>query len=301
MAVALDTYLFYDAGNGANVTEAGWRSAMRHMLGSAAGVIRGFTNECEVYGDSSGMQVKVRTGECWIRGQYGALTSEKTLGIAAAHATLARKDRVVVRNDFVNNRIEVDVLTGTAAASPSAPAVTQNTAMWETSLAIVDIPAADTSIGSSQVTDDRVYTSVQGKYVGGAQNIVTYTYQKIDYTTVISRSGDIQADLTNNQFTLLRPGLWTISATFRYAGVAGGKRELIIADPADVSGGVASDILAGQTDGGHSAEIHLACTTTERFPAGQIVTAFTYQDTGATRAAAPNGNSIGISIVWVGP
>ncbi|MES2405559.1 MAG: hypothetical protein V4567_14660, partial [Pseudomonadota bacterium] len=46
-----------------------------------------------------------------------------------------RIDRVVLRADFVNNNIVLDVLQGTPAVSPAAPALTQNTSIWEISLA----------------------------------------------------------------------------------------------------------------------------------------------------------------------
>lgn len=159
MATALDSYAPFDAGAGANVTEATWRSFMRHMRGSVYGdgVLRTGPNAFEVYGDASGMQVKVPVGECWIRGAWGELTSEETLAIAAADPTNPRKDLVILRNDFVNNRVELDVLTGTPAGSPSLPSLTQNTSKWEISLATVDVTAADTSIASNQVTDGRTW------------------------------------------------------------------------------------------------------------------------------------------------
>jgi hypothetical protein len=52
--------------------------------------------ELKVYGDSSGMQVKVPAGYAMVRGHYYSNTAIETLTIAAAHATLARIDSVVV-------------------------------------------------------------------------------------------------------------------------------------------------------------------------------------------------------------
>lgn len=151
MAVTVDAYAPFDSGPGANSMEDTWRKMMRHMLTS--GAIHGITNGIEVFADSTGMQVKVKTGELWIRGHWGEITSQKTLSLAAAHATLARVDRIVARCDFVNNRIEVDVLQG--ANGGSAPSVTQNASIWEVSLATVSVPGADASIDAAQVTDDR--------------------------------------------------------------------------------------------------------------------------------------------------
>lgn len=303
MATTLDTYAPYDSGAGSSVTEDTWRKFMRHMLGSASGIIRGFQNEFNPSAAGTGMTVTVDTGECWIRGQYGENASLKTLSIAAAHATLARKDRIILRNDFTNNRIELDVLTGTAAASPSAPNLTQTTSLWETSVGIVDVPATDTVITSNQVTDDRMYTSAQARYTKSAdQSTTDSVFTKTTYNTVISRSGDISFDSTNNQFTLLRSGLWIIQAQTRFAPNATGKREIIIADPSTVSGATCSNILGqqGATPGG-SVEQPLSCGTTMRFAANQIVAAFTYQNSGGSLNILAASNSTAISIAWFGP
>lgn len=159
MPTSLDVYAPFDDGPGANTMESTWRKFARYML--ETGIIRTAGNRFNTFGDSSGMQVKVDTGECWIQGHYGENASVKTLPIAAAHATLARLDRVVLRADFVNNRVELDVLTGTAATTPVLPTLTTNTSVWEVSLAQVSVAAGATGITSSDVTDDRtryVYT-----------------------------------------------------------------------------------------------------------------------------------------------
>lgn len=157
MTTALDLYVPFDAGAGANLTEDNWRKMARHWLGT--GVLRGEDNELQVYGDSSGMQVKVKTGKAWVRGHYGESTAEKTLAIAVADATNPRIDVVVLRADFDNNLIELVVLTGTPAGSPVAPAVTQSSAIWEVALAQVAVAAAAVTIAAGNVTDARLYAA----------------------------------------------------------------------------------------------------------------------------------------------
>lgn len=304
MPTTLDTYAPFDTGAGANVTEDTWRKFMRHMLGSASGVIRGFTSEFAVTGDGSGMNVKVATGECWIRGHYGESTAVKTLPIAAAHATLGRLDRVVLRADFANNRVELDVLTGTAAASPVVRAVTQSTTIWETSLAIVTVPAADTSIAANQVSDDRVYTTAQAKYgraAGVDQNIPHGNYQMVGCNVGRSLSGDVQSDGLG-KLTLLRPGLWVITAWILFVPNGTGKRELILADPAGVSGANSTMTWVAQTmQPSAGFNHHLSVTAIERFPANQDIAAFAYQSSGAFLAITSDGMGPTISAVWVGP
>lgn len=167
MATTLDTYAPYDAGAGGDSMEATWRAMMRRVL--STGVFTGVLNEFGVYADSTGMQVKVRTGECWIAGHWGQSTSEKILPVAANALGVTRGDRVVLRNKFGDNRIELDVLTGTTG---TPPAVTQDTSMWEISLATLSVPNGDLSIDAGQVTDDRLWTSTAGgpRSVSDTQN-----------------------------------------------------------------------------------------------------------------------------------
>lgn len=153
MATTLDAYAPYDAGPGGDSMEATWRAMMRRVL--ADGVLVSVTNMFECYADSTGLQVKIKTGECWIAGHWGQSTAEKILPVSANALGITRGDRIVLRNHFGNNRIELDVLTGTTG---TPPAVTQDTSMWEISVATLSVPNGDLSIDAGQVTDARVWT-----------------------------------------------------------------------------------------------------------------------------------------------
>jgi hypothetical protein len=73
------------------------------------------------------MNVLVATGGVQIQG-YGMYSDAvETLTIAPASSTLARIDRIIARLTPTGSpgKIELAVLIGTAAASPTAPALTQ--------------------------------------------------------------------------------------------------------------------------------------------------------------------------------
>src|SRR6058998_1358393 len=125
----MDLYMPFDAGPGANVTEDGWRSMMRRT--GMPGVLRDQANGFAVYGDSTGLQVKVKTGEVWAEGIWGSTTSEKILPIASNSSGNPRKDLVVWRLNTTTNLIELDVVTGTPAASPNEPSITRNSTIYE--------------------------------------------------------------------------------------------------------------------------------------------------------------------------
>jgi hypothetical protein len=80
--------------------------------------------------------------------------------ISAAHATLARIDRVVLRRSLTNRTVDIQVLTGTPGASPTAPALTTNVSgTYEVSLAQILVSPAVTSILNAKITDERTYAT----------------------------------------------------------------------------------------------------------------------------------------------
>jgi hypothetical protein len=139
----------------AQVMEAQWSLMARQWVQS--GVFSGLMNEMLVYGDSTGMQVKVKTGGGWVQGHYYSNDAEEILAIQAAHATLNRIDRVILYVDWTNNLVNTGVLTGTPNASPTAPTLTQNTSIWQISLAQVYVGAAVATIAAGNVTDERSF------------------------------------------------------------------------------------------------------------------------------------------------
>ena len=307
MASTLDVYAPFDSGAGANVTEDTWRLFMKNNQGGS-GVLRGVLNDFTVFADSTGMQVKVQSGECWIQGHWGQKNSTVTLPIAAAHATLARKDRVILRASFTNNRIELDVLTGTAAASPTLPSLTQNSSMWETSLAQVDIPATDTSIDAAQVTPLVNYNSAFSHYrlaSGGSQSIANNTLVKVQFPTIVSRCADVTVSGTNNtDFTLGRAGEWTITAALHYESTGSafnGTRWLMIGDAtagttryaAPNTRPDAADIVLGAS---------LNASVTERFAASTAFSVWAFQNSGSSinLTAADNIAPVRVTFRWNG-
>jgi hypothetical protein len=152
-----ETSFPFDAGAGADSYQTQWREMARYWRGS--GVFSGVLNALAVYADSSGMQVKVPTGEAWVDGFKYKNDAEIILAISAAHATLGRIDRIVLRLDVAAHTLVVAVLAGTPAASPAAPALTQDlTGTYEISLAKITIAAAATNLAAGTVTDERTYS-----------------------------------------------------------------------------------------------------------------------------------------------
>ena len=144
--------------DGSTVDQTKWQSFAKWML--QTGVIKGaLGTDCQLTAPSSGMQVQVYTGIAWINGFWYQLDATKQFILTMANPTYARIDRIVLRLDMTAKNITANVLTGTAASSPTPPALTQTSTLWEMSLAQIHVAAGQTLITNSNITDERIYAA----------------------------------------------------------------------------------------------------------------------------------------------
>lgn len=141
-------------------------------LRARGGVHPGFGQELvTTQAGSPNMTVLVEAGACSVPGSESASQgnyfvindAQVTLSIAAAHATLARIDIVVVnvrdaQYSGVNNDAQLQVITGTPAGSPVAPAAPNNSI----TISQIAVGAAVTSIVNANITDTRDYAAALG-------------------------------------------------------------------------------------------------------------------------------------------
>lgn len=159
--IPFDDYGPFDSGVGALRTEDWWRDYARHFL--TDGVLQGEQNNLEVFADSTGLQVKVRTGRWFGRSHWAKFTAQQTLAIDGNSSGNPRIDRIVVRVNAGANTMGVDVLKGTPASSPTAPVcATGASNIWEWSLARVAVANGATTIAAADVTDERTYAMPGG-------------------------------------------------------------------------------------------------------------------------------------------
>ncbi len=130
---------------------------------------------------AGGMNLSVALGWAFINGTVTASQgtyqvyndAATTLLVAPANPTNPRIDRVVITvNDSaygaVSDNAVLQIITGTPAASPSAPAVPANSL----SLATVAVAAGATSINSGNITDTRVLAvTIAGAGGGGGAGL----------------------------------------------------------------------------------------------------------------------------------
>lgn len=121
----------------------------------------------------NGLAVSVAAGSAWINGYRYENTDDLNLPLTTANGSNPRIDRVVVRLSHVSRNIQLAVVAGTPAATPSAPALTRTSDVYELGIADVLIPAAATSIAANNITDTRLNTSLCGL----VNSLVTAVYE----------------------------------------------------------------------------------------------------------------------------
>ena len=122
------------------------------------GVDLGLYNGLKVYQNTpAAMNVLVPTGRAWVQGRWYKNDAIVTATITAADATYARIDTIVLRLTVAGSpgNIQIAVLAGTPASSPTATALTQTAATWEIPLAFVTVGANVATIVTANITDAR--------------------------------------------------------------------------------------------------------------------------------------------------
>lgn len=147
MAIPITGYPF----DNQSVPEDGWRAMQRRT--NVSGVVRNQANEMRTFGDSTGMQVKVDTGECWIESYWGGTTAITPLSINSNVSGSLRYDVAIARADWTNNVVNLDILQGTPGSTPPAP--TRNSSLWEIPLAVVKVANGAVTINPADVLDAR--------------------------------------------------------------------------------------------------------------------------------------------------
>lgn len=147
------SYYPFDAGAGDETYEAEWSQMLRFMI--ANGVLPRRDDELEPYGDSTGMQIKVKSGFGTVLGHFYHNDSEEILAIAAADGSNPRIDVLALQVDWPSNDMELIIVTGTPGATPAIPALTQSASIWQVPLAWVAVGTGVSTITAGNVTDVR--------------------------------------------------------------------------------------------------------------------------------------------------
>lgn len=150
------------------------------------------------------MTVLVKSGLGWINGYYCNNDGNYPLTISPASGTLPRVDAVVLRWSRSNRSISLEVKTGVATSSPSAPSLERSADNYELMLASIEVVAGATSIAQANITDKRPDSSVCG-WVKGVVDQVDTTNLFAQYDAAFQEWFDnIKSQLSGNIATNLQ-------------------------------------------------------------------------------------------------
>lgn len=120
----------------------------------------------------TGLKINVAVGFAFIRGYMYKNDSPLTFTLGTADNTLDRIDRVVLRFDELERKINVIVKTGIAGSSPIPPTLENTDTVQELSLAQIRINKNTVTIVDSNITDERY-----GEFGGVVSSLVTIPIQ----------------------------------------------------------------------------------------------------------------------------
>lgn len=157
-SINFSNYGFFDEHE--PLTQVNWASYFSPVVPD--GVIAGIGDELLVDANSTGMKVRVHSGECRVRSHRGELSLLSEVDIPAA-SNNPRIDLVVARVTYDNASMIITSIKGTPAANPVCPQVTQNAGnVWEIPLAEVLVPKNAMTISAENVTDRRYIYQMSG-------------------------------------------------------------------------------------------------------------------------------------------
>ena len=179
------TYGFFNSVNGDRTYNADQISDYFLKLISN-GVFATPSNAMQVQA-SAGMFVNVSAGWGFINCKWINNDAAYSLQLDAADVALDRIDRIVLHLDSSDayRSISIMVKKGTAAATPTPPALERTGSVYELSLARIAVAANAQSIMQADITDERADTSVCG-YVTGLIDQIDTTNLFAQYNTAFN-------------------------------------------------------------------------------------------------------------------
>lgn len=143
---------------------------------------------------NSGRNLNVLAGQGWIDGRKIENTAAYGVTIPTADTVNPRIDAVIFYADYTAREMGIDVLKGTAAATPQPPELTRTSDRYEMCLAQVRVARNATSISAADITDTRGDDVICGYVHGLVRPLTNLQTQRYVHTT--SQASESTFDVT---------------------------------------------------------------------------------------------------------
>lgn len=150
----------------------------------------------------SGMQIIVGAGQGYINGHKLINTADYPIAVDASDVLLNRIDRVIFYADMTEREMGIEILKGSLAEAPVAPALTRTDTRYEMSLATIYIAKNRASVTGDMITDTRADSNVCGWVAGLIQQVDTSTLFT-QWQTAYSEYYEAMTEAFDNWFSTL--------------------------------------------------------------------------------------------------
>lgn len=173
--------------------------------------------------------IDVATGGAYVKGFHYLNDALNTLTVAANASGNPRLDRIIIRIDWSAKTVRLAVLQGTAAATPTLPALTQvYGTTWEISLAYIWLANGFATIGNAEIHDERAFARNLSGDVSGymSKNLIHnnefMAFSRLSTIPVTSAGAPDRWQLVGTVTTWASVAKPSVMSRGRYVGITAG-------------------------------------------------------------------------------
>lgn len=123
--------------------------------------------------ENNGMTLTVKRGTAYVDGHFFKPPTDLAVRLAESDVEYPRIDLVVIRCDYVNENIRLEVITGEPNETPTIPEMERNAGVYDLGLAAITVNANAFEITQIDIKDLRFDTAYCGVVVGKINTINT--------------------------------------------------------------------------------------------------------------------------------
>ncbi len=123
--------------------------------------------------ESSGMTLTVKRGTAYVDGHFFKPPTDLTVSLVESDVEYPRIDLVVIRCDYINENVRLEVITGEPNAVPTIPEMERNAGVYDLGLAAITVNPNVSEITQIDIKDLRFDTAYCGVVVGKINTIST--------------------------------------------------------------------------------------------------------------------------------
>jgi len=207
---------FWDgiAGDGGPYSQADLHDRFFRMILNGTGnqgVLKGWRSELIVSGAAS--PLSVASGGGVVYGMLYDSDAAVTVSVGTPSSGYSRYDRIVLRRDWAAQTIRIARVSGTAAATPSVPALTQTVGgIYEVPLATILVDDA----GAITTTDTREFCAYTTTWPANSADTEHFDTGAVTAAKIPDRTRYIYKDAGQLEPDTANPAAWTVGASYDY-------------------------------------------------------------------------------------